>query len=1118
MKKQLIRKRYGQRRPEFFVCEYDTSWSQSFCAFAKALILYILAHFSPSYRDNHCYSKFSLCGGICVPRQVYIAVDSYVIQVCIIAPISITNPTELYVLALYNLAHSPEVLRRLPRFMARKIRQKARNIHFVSTTLSFNDIMEISIADLASGNQSTYGDLFECFTVEIISVDRMLLKPSQVGWYTKYQSESVIPSALGLLKPYMPLLNDLPEHHLTLMSQIQAQGYRKTALFLAVVFICVEKKKPGFLNTHAGDVFCGVAYAACMLPLVILNTFVQIWNVLSKAWEIAHYKVEEVAPVVGLLPAPEAERAISMPSENSVNSITVNSGKDISFPTRESLEECTCSKCKKRITLPVKKAALPEAQNAQEPILETTNKVDPAIAQTPADSGSGEKPYCGRKIQEAAEVKTSDTDVLLKSACASVFGGFVPPVVLTASESVKNRDKRTGKRRQINRYNGNTSALSVQSMIEFMNTLFPGCYMTDFIKAQNSGEHDIVYLHSWRNEYKCPCCGEQNPRVRDNNAITVYDMPVRNGTGLKVIATLGRAECHNEQCSNYRKTYTETCDFIEPGLKYTKRVHYQMLVAGASSNFMDTSRQMKLLGVPCSRKTIGRLINSLEFKDEVDVQVIGIDDVSYLKGREYFTVIYSLETGHLLKLLPGRNGEGLDEFLDSHPNVSVICRDRSSAYGRLIRKYVEKHPERSSIMQVADRFHLMQNCSDNLRKAYYKSIPYRLAINLKGEKPVIMKEVPKKKLTPTFKRPDDVSKWFYDNTPGTDENGNPVHFTVVIDPRSPGEIADSKEECEAEYQLIRKIRKDYADMGGRFKKGQKDAYLEQRKITYSRFTKYIHMTDEEVENVRNSWRRSAWKEKSFDHFKYIVYKMLKDNHSINDVYWYIKEGKNGNWDKSDARLISYIIETYKQVFPLRATPELRQYVTEEYEDGILVVGRQRLFYALMTLDESKKDKELSPYIDMICDAYPVCKTVKETFKDFHDCIIAAPQIEDRTNEKRQKCIENLDAFIEKHKDDVLCGFASHLKSDLECIRNAILTDYHSGGVEGRNLRVKCYERISFGKGKITTLEKRLKLGFMYTDDSFSIGDVAPWLIDIFENGNADSVEKGTEIGASTAAA
>ena len=149
----------------------------------------------------------------------------------------------------------------------------------------------------------------------------------------------------------------------------------------------------------------------------------------------------------------------------------------------------------------------------------------------------------------------------------------------------------------------------------------------------------------------------------------------------------------------------------------------------------------------------------------------------------------------------------------------------------------------------------------------------------------------------------------------------------------------------------------------------------------------------------------------------------------------------------------------------------------------------------MTLDETKGDKELKKHMDLICEAYPDCKRIRDTFREFHDIIIVAPKIEDRTAEKREEGVENLKKFIAKHREDELMGFAKSLDEDLPYVTNAIMMDESSGGVEGRNNKVKVYEKLHFGRASRETLEPHLQFAFMYTAENFSMYELVPELME-----------------------
>jgi hypothetical protein len=60
----------------------------------------------------------------------------------------------------------------------------------------------------------------------------------------------------------------------------------------------------------------------------------------------------------------------------------------------------------------------------------------------------------------------------------------------------------------------------------------------------------------------------------------------------------------------------------------------------------------------------------------------GIDHWAWRKGRRYGTIVVDLEPGDVVDLLPDRDAKTVKKWLDDHPSVEVISRDRSSSYAQ----------------------------------------------------------------------------------------------------------------------------------------------------------------------------------------------------------------------------------------------------------------------------------------------------------------------------------------------------------------------------------------------------------------------------------------------------
>lgn len=225
-------------------------------------------------------------------------------------------------------------------------------------------------------------------------------------------------------------------------------------------------------------------------------------------------------------------------------------------------------------------------------------------------------------------------------------------------------------------------------------------------KIISESESLMFVVATTRGCAECPRCGAASKRIHSRYVRTVADLPC-HGIAVRLQLRTRRFRCVNDLCT--QSIFCERLpSVVARYARRTVRLTDALELIAFALGGRPGARLSRELAMPTSRHTLLHLIRRAAPNSQAAPSALGIDDWAKRKGKDYGTILVDLERHRVLDLLPDRTAETSVLWLQKHPDIEVISRDRASAYAEAITKALPH------AVQVADRWHLLKNATEML--------------------------------------------------------------------------------------------------------------------------------------------------------------------------------------------------------------------------------------------------------------------------------------------------------------------------------------------------------------------------------------------------------------------
>jgi transposase len=241
-----------------------------------------------------------------------------------------------------------------------------------------------------------------------------------------------------------------------------------------------------------------------------------------------------------------------------------------------------------------------------------------------------------------------------------------------------------------------------------LNTLLPDLPGCSVEQVSQTEEAILITACSTTSSSYCPDCQQVSSQVHSTYMRSPQALP-SSGRPVRLLLRVRRFRCPNPVCR--RKTFAEAFPhLVAPHAQRTSSVRDLLRVIGEAIGGEAGARLSQKLAMKCSPATLLRLVRHSPLPSSAHVRVVGVDEWAWRKGQRYGTIVVDLEQQRPIDLLADASAESFVAWLQAHPSVEIVSRDRGTTYADGATRGAPH------ALQIADRWHLIQNLGEALEK------------------------------------------------------------------------------------------------------------------------------------------------------------------------------------------------------------------------------------------------------------------------------------------------------------------------------------------------------------------------------------------------------------------